>query len=131
MYDPCPPGYCVAFYTVWTNDGGNQFYTYLDGGYYGFSYSGRGNTATVIEGKGIFVTADTFDRTWYPFTGYLSGKDMTHIGKDDQGRFNTATPGGISSRSMYYDKDGAGQAVNGYSAGVPSSYALPVRCQKQ
>lgn len=134
MYDPCPPGYCVAFYTVWTNDGGNSYYTYLDGGYYTYATSqtsGRGNTAELVSGKGVFVTANTFDRTWYPFTGYLSGKDMSWYGSGSQGRFNSSTPVGMGSRSMYYDANGAGQAANGSSSGVPSSYALPVRCQKQ
>lgn len=129
MYDPCPPGYCVAFYTVWTSDDGGSYYTWLDGGYH--NYGSRGNSVEKVNGKGIFVTANTFDKTWYPFTGYLSGKDMCWYGSGSQGRFNSSTPVGMGSRSMYYDANGAGQAANGSSSGVPSSYALPVRCQKQ
>ena len=130
MYDPCPPGYCVAFYTVWTSDDGYSYYTWLDGGYY--KYGSRGNSVEKeVYGKGIFVTANTFDETWYPFTGYISGSDMVWYESGLQGRFNSSTPVGKGSRSMYYDANGAGQAVNGSSSGVPSSYALPVRCQKQ
>lgn len=129
MYDPCPPGYCVAFYTVWTSDDGYSYYTWLDGGYY--DYDSRGNSVEIVDDKGIFVKANTFDETWYPFTGYRSGKDMNWYGSGSQGRFNSSTPVGKGSRSMYYDANGAGQAANGSSSGVPSSYALPVRCQKQ
>ena len=129
MYDPCPPGYCVAFYTVWTNDS-QQYYTNLDSGYKSFPYTYSGGDK-LINGYGIVVDRDnTFDPTWYPFSGYIDGKgNMTYY--QTEGRFHSSTPAGNGSRSLYYTSQYTGQAVSSDYKGIPSSYAYPVRCQKQ
>lgn len=127
MYDPCPPGYCVAFYTVWTNDGQN-YYTNLDSGYKTFPFSGNDK---MISGYGIFVEADkTFDRTWYPFSGYIDSRGAKQLYKTE-GRFHSSTPAGNGSRSLYYTHWYTGQAVDYNYWGISSSFAYPVRCQKQ
>ena len=148
MYDPCPPGYTVAFYTIWTNGGGSKYYTYLDGGYYTYNFnaSDPNFNQTIIKrdnivtktGYGIYLnTDDKFDNSWYPFAGYLGSGGELHNrapsvnSSSVEGRVQTSVPAGRGGRTLYYDENGAGQAVSGDYKGIPSSFALPVRCQKQ
>lgn len=128
MYDPCPPGYCVTFYTVWTNDY-DQYYTNRDSGNKTLNGSDD-SVGTIVSGKGIFVSAETFDETWYPLSGYIDSRG-TMRGYETEGRFHSSTPGGLGSRSLYYTGSVTGQAVSSNYKGMPSSYAYPVRCQKQ
>lgn len=129
MYDPCPPGYTVAFYTIWTNGNGSKYYTYLDGGYIYYG-NDRDNKADVKD-NGIYLKADDkFDNSWYPFAGYLTSGGELH-NRAQEGRVQTSVPAGRGGRTLYYDEDGAGQAVTGDYKGIPSTFALPVRCQKQ
>ena len=132
MYDPCPPGYVVAYYLVWTNTerniNYNLYYTKLDGG-----FQTHGLTA---DQYGIFLTKDyddRFDPAWYPYAGYMSGENGDLIGNqpDGVGIFHTSTPAGNSSRSIAYNKYWSGQSIEGSSYGLPSSFAYPVRCQKE
>lgn len=132
MYDPCPPGYVVAYYLVWTNTERNiysdLYYTKLDGG-----FQTHGLTAGT---NGIFLTKDydgRFDPAWYPYSGYMSGKDGTLISREEDGIgiFHTSTPAGNASRSIAYNKYYSGQSIEGSSYGLPSSFAYPVRCQKE
>ena len=143
MYDPCPPGYIVAHYLVWTNtnrDGswGNNYYSLLDGGWQWHGYGDEKGTC-----NGIFTTAwaQYFEPVWYPFGGYLNGKDAslnkrgasTDWGtkSNAMGVFHTSTPAGNGARSLAYDRSESGQIVDNNYCGLPSSFAYPVRCQKE
>ena len=148
MYDPCPPGYLVAHYLVWTNTERidwweNLYYTNLDGGF-------KENTLTSKE-YGIFLNLGIseddyryglFDEAWYPLSGYLRGDTSGYIlmrrgsRSTSLGLFHTSTPAGNGSRSICYDYMNSysirsGQAVDGDYEGLPSSFAYPVRCQKE
>ena len=147
MYDPCPPGYIVAHYLVWTNTERNLYenlyYTKLDGGF-------LLRTSTSHE-DGIFlnygldqndVRHDYFDPAWFPFSGYLRGIHSGYELKEDSynnykfvsaGLFHTSTPAGNGSRGIYYDASLSGQAINTSDElyGLPSTFAYPVRCQKE
>ena len=102
MYDPCPPGYIVAHYLVWTNterngDGNYNYYSYLDSGWKYHYISGS---------KGFFTTehSDIFDPAWYPFGGYIDGKTGNMEQNGTMGIFHTSTPAGNGSRSLAYGK---------------------------
>lgn len=139
MYDPCPPGYCVAFYTVWTNADPSvyaYYYSWLD--WHCSSHSGEyvGGQPGIVLNNARFSGA--FDYTWYPFTGYID----SYIDEDEDspahfnqvgsaGHFHTATPAGNGSRSLFYTTAVTGQIVDANYRGLPSSYAYPVRCQKE
>ena len=129
MYDPCPPGYIVAHYLVWTNterddSSSKNYYSYLDTGWI-WHYIGGTN--------GFFTTdhSDLFDPTWYPFAGYLNGKNAQLQKRDVMGVFHTSTPAGYGSRSLAYNHQKSGQIVDNNYRGLPSSFAYPVRCQKE
>lgn len=127
MYDPCPPGYMVAHYLVWTNtekDWSNLYYSSLDGGFMTHNIGGKG---------GIFLTKydSLFDKAWYPFTGYIKGDSFTIVDSGSVGVFHTSTPAGNGSRSLMYNKTQSGQAVDENYRGLPSSFGYPVRCQKE
>lgn len=146
MYDPCPPGYSVAYYLVWTHSDKYQsdfsrMYTSLDEG-----YKSHSNSKYVTEpagGGGIFLTNGNdgmFSNTWYPYTGYID----CHLGEfkkvGTEGRFHSSTPGGNGSRSLFYiDQNTStnnsnvytGQAIGSNYVGLPSTYGYPVRCQKE
>ena len=133
MYDPCPPGYMVAHYLVWTNterdgDGSKNYYSYLDGG-----FKSHGSTSTA--GKGLFLTNSNwvalFDKTWFPYSGYINGKSFTIGERGTMGIFHTSTPAGNGARSLMYDSTKSGQGVDGGYRGLPTSYGYPVRCQKE
>ena len=135
MYDPCPPGYSVTYYLVWTNtmkngDGAYNYYTYLDSGYKYFE-SGHDE---ISAGAGMFMDPDRygglFDASWYPFAGYVHAYDGTFKGIGSQGRFHSSTPAGKGSRSFYYNDTFTAQAVTGNYAGLSTTFAYPVRCQK-
>lgn len=64
----------VAYYLVWTNsssDDGSLVYTYKDSG------NVRNPGVKEIPRYGIYLTRNTFDRTWYPYTGYIDSYDGT------------------------------------------------------
>ena len=129
MYDPCPPGYIVAHYLVWTNtekSAYNLYYSGLDGGFRNHNIGGT---------SGIFLTnddyADKFDPAWYPFSGYIQGDEFELGESGSIGVFHTSTPAGNGSRSLMYDSNNSGQAVDGNYRGLPSSFGYPVRCQKE
>ena len=129
MYDPCPPGYIVAHYLVWTNterDGSSSknYYSYLDTGWIEHNIGGD---------NGFFTTehSDLFDPAWYPFAGYLNGKNAQLQKRGDMGIIHTSTPAGNGSRSLAYDNYYSGQIVDNNYRGLPSSFAYPVRCQKE
>jgi hypothetical protein len=129
MYDPCPPGYIVAHYLVWTNtdrngDGNYNYYSYLDSGWKSHNIGGT---------YGFFTTkhSNLFDPTWYPFGGYLYGKTGELRLNGSMGIFHTSTPAGNGSRSLAYDRTRSGQIVDNNYRGLPSSFAYPVRCQKE
>lgn len=132
MYDPCPPGYSVAYYLVWTNssiDNPDPVYTYKDAG------NVRNPGVVALPGYGIFLTRGTFDKTWYPYTGYIDSYSGKFKKVGVEGRFHSSTPAGGGGRSLQYYGSGqtiyTGQAVDGKSyKGIPSAFALPVRCQK-
>ena len=148
MYDPCPPGYIVAHYLVWTNTERNLYenlyYTNLDGG-----ISSRGLSTQQEDGiflnYGLAKNDDRnrkFDSAWFPFSGYLRGIYSGYELKEDSynnyksvsaGLFHTSTPAGNGSRGIYYDAYSSGQAINtsGELYGLPSTFAYPVRCQKE
>ena len=149
MYDPCPPGYLVAHYLVWTNTERNGaaeylYYTNLDGG---FTKRGWYNTNPSV---GVFLNLGLdendvrhrlFDPVWYPFAGYLRGNNSDFELREREynktsrimpiGLFHTSTPAGNGSRSIYYDYYWSGQAVDNQYEGLPSTFAYPVRCQKE
>ena len=129
MYDPCPPGYIVAHYLVWTNterDGSSSknYYSYLDTGWISHDIGGT---------DGFFTTKhkDLFDPAWYPFAGYLNGKDAALYKRGYMGIIHTSTPAGNGSRSLAYNNNYSGQIVDNSYRGLPSSFAYPVRCQKE
>ena len=138
MYDPCPPGYIVAHYLVWTNtekSSYNLYYSNLDGGFRNHGIGGTG---------GIFLTkqeyASKFDSAWYPFSGYIKGNEFELGESGSMGVFHTSTPGGSGARSLMYNSNNSGQAVDESWSyienaskywGLPSSFGYPVRCQKE
>lgn len=129
MYDPCPPGYIVAHYLVWTNterDGSSSknYYSYLDTGWIWHNIGGK---------DGFFTTKhdNLFDPAWYPFAGYLNGKNAQLQQRSDMGIIHTSTPAGNGSRSLAYNSSYSGQIVDNNYRGLPSSFAYPVRCQKE
>jgi hypothetical protein len=129
MYDPCPPGYIVSHYLVWTNtnrDGSDSknYYSNLDTYWRKHEIGGE---------NGIFTTKhpEYFDPVWYPFSGYLNGKDANLENRGNMGIFHTSTPAGNGSRSLAYNSNYSGQIVDHSYRGLPSSYAYPVRCQKE
>lgn len=132
MYDPCPPGYMVAHYLVWTNterdsSDSKLYYSNLDGGF---------REHNIVDGTGGIFLNDSryvslFDKAWYPFTGYIKGNSFTIDESGSVGVFHTSTPAGNGSRSLMYDNDQSGQAVDGNYRGLPSSFGYPVRCQKE
>ena len=135
MYDPCPPGYIVAHYLVWTNTDRNAnssylYYSNLDGGF-------KSHGITSNNDNGIFLTENSslFDPAWYPYSGYISGRsfDREQCGYKTSGMgvFHTSTPAGNGARSLMYDSIWSGQGVDGDYWGLPSSFGYPVRCQKE
>ena len=134
MYDPCPPGYIVSHYLVWTNTERNgyenyNYYSYLDTGWKWHKIGGT---------SGFFTTKHSqyFDPVWYPFGGYMNGKDASlnkrgSSGNGAMGIFHTSTPAGNGSRSLAYNSYYSGQIVDYSYRGLPSSFAYPVRCQKE
>ena len=137
MYDPCPPGYVVAYYLVWTNtirNDGNAYayYTSLDGGFKNHGLTPDDNGLFLNKGLTDYDSRyELFDKAWYPFAGYMSGVDGDLINRGSLGVFHTSTPAGLSSRNIAYNSLQSGQGIEGSSYGLPSSYAYPVRCQKE
>ena len=128
MYDPCPPGYSVAYYLVWASTSHydlSNAYTYADGWLVDF-----GSYADVRSNKGIFLKKDTYDYTWYPFTGYMDPYDGTYKNIGSLGHFYTSTPANNGARTFFYDSSCIGQYVAGNYTGLSTTFALPVRCQK-
>lgn len=127
MYDPCPPGYSVAYYLVWA--GGSMFdsYTYYDG------WSWNVSSTEVSKEKGLMLSPDRFgnlyDYTWYPYTGYIDAHSAEYKEVGTVGRFYSSTPASNGSRSFFYDQSYTGQAVVDF-VGISTTFALPVRCQK-
>lgn len=131
MYDPCPPGYIVAHYLVWTNterDGSSSklYYSSLDGGFKSHSVTGN-------KVAGIFLTnhSSLFDPAWFPYSGYILGDSFVLNEQGKMGMFHTSTPAGNGSRSLMYNKYYSGQGVSGNYWGMPSTFGYPVRCQKE
>ena len=138
MYDPCPPGYSVAYYLVWTNTerdntGGKSYYSNLDGGFVSHGL-------TVESGSGLFINKglnsddqryDKFGNAWFPYSGYINGASYELRERGTMGVFHTATPAGNGSRDLMYDSTRSGQGISGSSLGMPSTFAYPVRCQKE
>lgn len=129
MYDPCPPGYMVAHYLVWTNterDWNNLYYSSLDGGF-------RTHSSTNVPSKGLFLTnwSGLFDPAWFPYSGYINGKSFTIGEQGSMGIFHTSTPAGNGARSLMYNSTKSGQGVDDGYRGLPTSYGYPVRCQKE
>jgi hypothetical protein len=144
MYDPCPPGYVVSYYLVWTNTersgtANKLYYTNLDDGFK--SHGLTAGTYGLFINNGLQSTDpryDIFDKTWYPYSGYMSGKDghfisgsLNNDGTYGIGIFHTSTPAGNSSRNITYSRMQSGQGIEGSSHGLPSTCAYPVRCQKE
>lgn len=135
MYDPCPPGYIVAHYLVWTNterSWSKLYYSSLDGGFL--------NHGATAEDGGIFLTNDNykddndknyFDPAWYPYSGYISGRSFETKESGEMGIFHTSTPAGNGARSLMYNSSQSGQGVDDEYMGLPSSCGYPVRCQKE
>lgn len=134
MYDPCPPGYSVAYYLIWrsSDSSGGDIYTKLDHGLI--------NATSMTEesaGKGIFLKRVDFSHTWYPYGGYIDCMNANLRQVGEVGRFYTSTPKEKTCRSMAYWKDGnnsniittQGLAIN-VNRGLPTSYGFPLRCQK-
>ena len=131
MYDPCPPGYIVAHYLVWTNTDRNAsssylYYSNLDGGF-------KSHGITDNNDNGIFLTQypTLFDPAWYPYSGYINGRSFETKEFGEMGVFHTSTPAGNGSRSLMYNSSQSGQGVDGDYWGLPSSFGYPVRCQKE
>ena len=129
MYDPCPPGYITAHYLIWTNterDGSSSvnYYSNLDTGW---------KTHNIGVAGGFFTTNHDsyFDPAWYPFAGYINGKDGVWYKNGDMGIIHTSTPAGLGSRSLAYNSEYSGQIVDNNYRGLPSTFAYPVRCQKE
>lgn len=129
MYDPCPPGYSVAYYMVWADvDTKGSYYSAAEGDDILINTGPGAEVSTY----GIFLNDKNklFDYTWYPFTGYIKHDGSGVLDVGTVGRFHSSTPGGNpGSRSLWYNGYYTGQAVSSYR-GIPSSYAYPVRCQK-
>lgn len=130
MYDPCPPGYMVAHYLVWTNternsNSGYLYYSNLDGGFKSHGSSGTQD--------GLFLTnwSTLFDPAWFPYSGYINGSTGSLSEQRTMGMFHTSTPAGNGARSLMYNSTYSGQGVDGGYRGLPSSYGYPVRCQKE
>lgn len=143
MYDPCPPGYAVAYYLVWTNternDSYNLYYSNLDGNLnlHGLTPVGKGlylNHGLTDKTYQYYIYSDIidrFDNTWFPFSGYINGSNYELNERGDMGVFHTSTPAGNGSRNLVYNSYVSGQGINGSSLGMPSTFAYPVRCQKE
>lgn len=137
MYDPCPPGYTVAYYLVWTyadrEKGTNTTYCYTDKDWN--NYSQTNGYGVITNANGIFLNKEYYDKSWYPYTGYIDSNTGYFRQVGSVGRFHSSTPAGNSSRSLFYYKDGSnaytGQAVSYNYRGIPSTYGYPVRCQKE
>ena len=127
MYDPCPPGYSVTYYLVWNG----KYMSIDDGNCWGWNNS----YVEEVKEKGAMLNPDRygnlFDSTWFPFSGYIDPNDAQYIGIGTQGHFYSSTPGNNGARAFYYSQDGTGQlfTITDYT-GVATSFALPVRCQK-
>ena len=135
MYDPCPPGYIVAHYLVWTNtnrdDQNDLYYTKLDAGF--VNHGLKAFDTGIFLNYDLGATDDRYDRfdlTWFPFTGYMAGTDRTIV-NPKLGFFHSTTPAGNGSRSIVYDKTQSGQCISDNIIGLPSTFAYPVRCQKE
>ena len=131
MYDPCPPGYIVAHYLVWTNTERDSspsklYYSNLDGEFKSHGITGSNNA-------GIFLTnhSSRFDSAWFPYSGYIEGDSFTLKEQGKMGLFHTSTPAGNGARSLMYNNSKSGQGVSGNYWGMPSTFAYPVRCQKE
>ena len=74
---------------------------------------------------------DRFESTWFPFAGYLHGSDYELKEVGSMGVFHTSTPAGNGSRNLMYNSTQSGQGIIGSSYGLPSTFAYPVRCQKE
>ena len=127
IYDPCPPGYSVVYYLVW-----NEKYMNIDDGNCKVWIDSH---VEEVEGKGAMLNPDRysnlFDSTWYPFSGYIDPHRAEYVGIHSQGCFYSSTPGNNGARAFYYSTYGTGQLfVNTDYTGVATSFALPVRCQK-
>ena len=130
MYDPCPPGYIVAHYLIWTNTERDRsenanYYSYLDKGWKSHNIGGN---------DGFFTTNshnNRFEPAWYPFAGYINGKDGLWYKEGNMGIIHTSTPAGLGSRSLAYNSTVSGQIVDDNYRGLPSTFAYPVRCQKE
>lgn len=132
IYDPCPPGYSVAYYLVWAG----KYMSHDYGDCWGLGDS------ELVESKGVMLNPSRhsylFDSTWFPFSGYIDPNDAQYVGIGTQGHFYSSTPGNNGARAFYYSQNGTGQlfvvhevspGVMTYT-GVATSFALPVRCQK-
>ena len=133
IYDPCPPGYSVAYYTAWA--GSSSSYTWFDG----WATPLDDNYPEEVSGKGLLLNASRFsskyDATWYPYSGYIDSKEVTYEELGEVGRFYSSTPAGNGARSFFYDDSYTGQAVYVYYydnsvIGIATTFALPIRCQK-
>lgn len=134
IYDPCPPGYSVAYYSAWA--GSSSSYTWFDG----WAYPLDDNYPEKVIGKGLLLNASRFsskyDATWYPYSGYIDSYTVTYKELGEVGRFYSSTPAGNGARSFFYDDSDTGQAVyvdysdNNAVIGIATTFALPIRCQK-
>ena len=130
MYDPCPPGYIVAHYLIWTNTERDRsesanYYSYLDTDWKSHNIGGNAGFFTTISHD------NRFEPAWYPFAGYINGKDGLWYKKGNMGIIHTSTPAGLGSRSLAYNSTVSGQIVDNNYRGLPSTFAYPVRCQKE
>lgn len=124
MYDPCPPGYSVAYYLVWAGS-----YSGLDG----WSQA-IGGTEYNSSCNGLMLDSATFgyvyDYTWYPFAGYMDAHTAQYREVGTIGRFYSSTPANKGSRSFFYNEGYTGQMISNNYTGISTTFALPVRCQK-
>lgn len=142
IYDPCPPGYVVCYYLLWrtADKSGSDYYSSHDHYWRAVDPS----FSEAIANNGFLFDPNRFagagfDSIWYPFTGYLdpqvnSSQDAPTFKQVRlQGQFFTSTPAGKGARSFIYNTNGTGNimTVPARYIGVPTSFAFPIRCQKQ
>ena len=124
IHDPCPPGYQTMFNQAWSYGADNaQGYAPTSAGAINYS-NGEQN----FDSMGIVFNKNGFDKAWYPFVGQRDGQTGGYTRVGTNGYAVTGMPyKAWNIRSFYYESGRSGQNNGAYG----SSYAMPVRCQKQ
>lgn len=133
MYDPCPPGYTVAEYKVWNNDGAGYDHVHVSPEQE-LIYFGAGETAYNDGnfGYGLVTVKSGFEKNWYPMSGYRAPMTGDVSDAGSSGHFWTSTPmGAHNTRSLHFNTRYSGQYADSGQNGKGTAYGYPVRCMKE